>query len=106
LEFPVYPGEKPWVARRRFEEEQARLDQRDERRAAPTAHGTPTASGTASSGPETLTVKLDMRSRMIGSSSGAKRLEELIADGWEIVSERRKGALDWGRKTEFTLRRR
>ena len=51
-------------------------------------------------------MKLDMRSRMIGSSSGAKRLEELIADGWEIVSERRKGALDWGRKTEFTLRRR
>lgn len=34
-----------------------------------------------------------------------RQLEELIADGWEIVSEQRKGALEWGNKDTYILRR-
>jgi len=49
---------------------------------------------------ETMTVKLDM-----GLKGGQRKLEKLVADGWEIVSERKKGALEWGTKTAYTLRR-
>jgi hypothetical protein len=56
-------------------------------------------------GIETKTVKLDMSSKILGKSPGARELERLLKEGWEIVSERKSGALEWGYKTEFTLRR-
>jgi hypothetical protein len=54
---------------------------------------------------ETMTVKLDMRTGVLGGTSGSKKLEDLLRGGWEIVSERKKSALEWGFMTEYTLRR-
>lgn len=55
---------------------------------------------------ETMTLKLKTtRGSGRDKKKGDQKLEALIADGWEIVSERRKGALEWGNKDTYILRR-
>lgn len=49
---------------------------------------------------ETKTVKLDM-----GLRHGQRKLEQLLAEGWEVVDKREKGLLEFGTKTTFVLRR-
>lgn len=47
---------------------------------------------------ETKTVKLDPRVR-----GDQKKLEALLADGWTVATEQKKSALEWGRKTVYSL---
>lgn len=55
---------------------------------------------------ETMTLQLKTtRGSGHDKKKGNKKLEALIAQGWEIVSERRKGALEWGNKDTYILRR-
>ncbi|MDN4616423.1 hypothetical protein P5G50_18400 [Leifsonia sp. F6_8S_P_1B] len=55
---------------------------------------------------ETKTLKLKTtRGSGRDKKKGERQLAELIADGWEIVSEHRKGALEWGNKDTYILRR-
>lgn len=41
----------------------------------------------------------------MGRGHERKKLEKLIADGWEIVTEQKKGILDFGTKDTYLLRR-